>query len=378
MLKRILILSALLTAPMAWAQNSSVCTTAKTITLQGQRFIPVFAITLTSNDTCNLTFQLPTDPNLAQTVVLKFIQSSISPYSGTISGGVWPSGNAVIPQSAGAVAFAKCEVDTSGAYCYPLGFSGGNLTAPQVTVLASGSGTYTTPTGTIFLVVDAVGGGGGGSGSGFTLTNPAPWSSSTAYLTGQQVTYGGAYYVALSTQSGHEPDTSPSYWSQFTPAGDGSSGGATAFGALTAQGGNAGTYFSNSAGAGGTAAGGDINIAGASGLPEVPVGVAFAPGSGGSGPFGGGANPAVSAAANSGSGGSGALATGAVVGGFQLWATQGGNGGGAGGYLRKFIGAPNSTYAYSVAAGGAGGSAGTNGSAGQAGASGILIVEAYQ
>ena len=38
------------------------------------------------------------------------------------------------------------------------------FTPPQVTVLSSGSGTYNTPAGALYLVLEMVGGGGGGAG----------------------------------------------------------------------------------------------------------------------------------------------------------------------------------------------------------------------
>lgn len=45
------------------------------------------------------------------------------------------------------------------------------------------------------------------------------WNILTAYTTGQQVNYNGTNYTALSNNTGHEPDTSPTFWQiqQFNP-----------------------------------------------------------------------------------------------------------------------------------------------------------------
>lgn len=151
MKNRLLFLFALLASAPAWGQNASVCTTSQNIALQGQRFEPVFAITLTSGDTCNLNFAPLLDPNLAQTITLKFIQSSTAPYAGSIAGGNWPDGIPSIPQTAGAIVFATCNVDTAGAYCFPSSGGGGG---------GSGVNSFNTRTGAVTLSaadVEAVG-----------------------------------------------------------------------------------------------------------------------------------------------------------------------------------------------------------------------------
>lgn len=199
---------------------------------------------------------------------------------------------------------------------------------PTRTVLTSGSGTYTTPTGANRLSVRMVGGGGGG-GPG-----------------------GGA------------------------GAANGTAGGNTTFGTLTAGGGSFGTQAAG--GAGGTASGGDINIAGGHGAGEslsgttgtVPGGSGAASlfgGSGGGGPQG--ANNGYAGATNTGAGGGG--------GGNGNASTPSGAGGGSGGYCEKIITAPSATYSYAVGAAGSASTGGTNGGAGGAGGSGLIIVDEY-
>lgn len=203
-----------------------------------------------------------------------------------------------------------------------------NLASPQPTVLTTGTGTYNTPVNTKYLIVEVQGGGGGGSGSG-------------------------------------------------TGAGSGTAGNGSTFGSafLTANGGTGGTANSNAAITGGTATGGDVNITGGGAAGGV-LGIANTRGSdGGVSVFGGAANstfgnisPSV-ASANTGAGGAG--------GGIGAVTTFSGSGGSAGGYCRKLVTSPLSSYAYAVGASAAGGGGGTSGVAGTAGASGIIIVTAY-
>lgn len=190
-------------------------------------------------------------------------------------------------------------------------------TIPTKTVYTSGSGTYTTPTGVLFLKVRMVGSGQGGSGNG---TSPG-----TAGL-GTNTTFGSAF---LTCNSG------------------GNNGGAT---------------------------GGDVNIAGGIAQAANTVAQYINGGQGGGTPFGtggpGGINSGAGqiAQANTGGGGGGAGATnvtGAAAGGM------------GGGYLEKLITSPSATYAYSVGAGGAGATVGSGGSAGGAGGSGIIIIEEF-
>ena len=194
--------------------------------------------------------------------------------------------------------------------------------APTVTVLSSGSGTYTTPTGARALRVRLVGGGGGGA--------------------------------AANTNSG-------------------TTGGSTTFGGLTGGGGGGGgtSGLGAGGGAGGTASGGDLNIVGGRGGAGNPGSGASQDcgGQGGASPFGGNGGAGASgqagqaAATNSGGGGGGSGQTGSVSGG----------GGGSGGYVEQWIAVPAATYAYAVGTAGGGGAAG--GLAGGSGGSGVIIVE---
>lgn len=198
------------------------------------------------------------------------------------------------------------------------------MSGPQRTVYLTGSGTFTTPTGAKYLEVEEIGGGGGGAGSG----------------------------------------TSP---------GAATDGGASTFGALTANGGAKGTAGFSNGGIGGSATGGDVNLQGGNGGPSTSQ-LNNLGGYGGAGPFGG----AGAAGTVGGAGGNASPNTGAGGGGAgDLGTANTGAGGGAGGYLRKLIAAPSATYSYGVGAGGTGGTAGTSGAAGGNGAPGIIIVTTY-
>lgn len=193
---------------------------------------------------------------------------------------------------------------------------------PTRQVFTSGSGTYTTPSGCIYIRVRLVGGGGGGSGR---------------------------------------------------DANSGATGSNTTFSTFTASGGAGGTQ-GGAGGAGGAAAGGDINIPGGGGagfMVNTSASVAPPGGLGGNSVFGGGGRGVINAtgangATNSGGGGAGAGGTNSV---------SGGAGGGAGGYVESLISTPAGTYSYAVGAGGAGGAAG--GQAGGSGAAGIIIVDEF-
>lgn len=193
------------------------------------------------------------------------------------------------------------------------------------TVLSSGNGTYTAPTGCQAINIRLVGAGGGGSGTGNT-------------------------------------------------PGVGSAGGNTTFGSLNGQGGGGGSTLNDYIGQGGSASGGDINIAGGSGY-LISLGNAsttYYGGPGGQSFFGGAgvtqytALGLAGAAGSGGGGAAGAFTSGDVT----------GAGGGAGGYCEKLISNPTS-YSYNVGAGGAGGTAGVGGNAGGAGGSGSIIIDEY-
>ncbi len=188
-----------------------------------------------------------------------------------------------------------------------------NSITPTRTVLTSGSGTYTPPSGCRRLFVRMVGGGGGGNSSGQSGD-------------GVQTTFGSSFLVC----AGGVGSASP-----FIPAG---------------------SY------------GGDINIAGAMGqrgclYTSSDYEVA---GAGGSSPFGGAGaqssnSPSPSnASPNSGSGGGS---------GYGI-----STGGAAGAYLEKTIYSPATSYPYSV---GAGGTGGTGSPAGGNGGSGVIIIDEY-
>lgn len=196
---------------------------------------------------------------------------------------------------------------------------------PTVQTFTSGSGTYTTPANVKHIIVELVGGGGGGAGSG-------------------------------------------------SGAGNGSAGSATTFGSafLTGGAGGAGSASNAAAVSGGTGTGGDINIQGGSSIGANGATSITAPTGGisyfgGAGPGGGPSVAGQLAAANTGSGGGAGGGTSPNTGGA----------GSAGGYVRKLIGAPSATYAYSVGAGGGAGTAGTGGTAGGAGAAGIITVTEF-
>lgn len=185
------------------------------------------------------------------------------------------------------------------------------------------NGTYTTPTGALWLEVELVGGGGGGAGSGTTPGNGGP---------GGATTWGAGPIL--------------------------SSG--TSIGATGATG-----------GAGGTPSGGFVNRTGAaggngSGLSSTAGGVGGASpyaGAGAGGAPGGGSG--ANAATNSGSGGGGGGVNSTI---------NGGGGGGSGGFLKAIINTPAATYSYAVGAGGTAGTLGTGGAPGGAGGSGYIQV----
>jgi hypothetical protein len=209
--------------------------------------------------------------------------------------------------------------------------------APTIQKFTSSSGTYTTPSGCVWIRVIMLGGGGGGAGSG-----------------------------------------------TVSSMGVGGAGGNTTFGTtLLSAGGGLGAVQNaqGSGGAGGTASlgSGPIGLAiagsiGGGGSIQSSSGDAICGGNGG-GTFLGTASVSANSTplaspANTGIGGSGGGTN-------QVASSFAGGGGGSGGYVNAIISSPSSTYAYAVGAGGTAGTAGTSGSAGQAGSSGIIIVEEY-
>ena len=206
--------------------------------------------------------------------------------------------------------------------------------APQTTVYTSGSGTYATPAGALYLEVEMVGAGSGGGGAG----------------AGSSV---------------------------------GTAGGATTFGGMTANGGNATpAYNSTTHPAAATALGGNLNISGALGgnsavINTSSVGAGQVPSGADCPPFGTGGvygywnNSGVGQAATGfGAGGGGASSNGN----FNITSGWGGN---AGAYSYANLTTPSATYSYGVGAAGSGGSAGTNGNTGGAGAPGLIKIVAH-
>lgn len=224
------------------------------------------------------------------------------------------------------------------------------LQGPTIQSFTSGSGTYTTPAGVLYLIVEIVGGGGGGGCSGTT--------SGTAATNGADSTFSVHSGAAILT---------------------------AAKGLLGARGAEGGAGGSATVAAGATkivavggAAGGTANT----GQGAVSSATPYVPGSyGGSSYFGGagrcggssGTGAGGDAAANTGSGGGGGYLSAAVN------SVVSGAGGGSGAYIRALVTTPSASYDYVVGAGGSGQLSGSNGSAGGAGGSGYLVVtEFYQ
>jgi hypothetical protein len=195
------------------------------------------------------------------------------------------------------------------------------------TVLTSGSGTYTVPTGAkaILVTLKGAGGGSGGSGSG----------GGTSGGTGGNTTFDGTN--------------------------------------ITAPGGSASAALARDGGAGGAAGvGGDFSVAGQDGRNANQTIVNGNAGDGGGAGGGRSGSPGqannTAGKVNSGGGGGGAASTSGV-------AAVGG--GGEGAYTEKLIVSPSASYAYAVGAAGTAGTAGTSGFAGIAGGSGLIIVEEF-
>jgi hypothetical protein len=204
---------------------------------------------------------------------------------------------------------------------------------------ASGSGTYTVPSGASYIRVRMVGGGGGGAGSGSSAGSAAVSGGTTSFGPSLLVAGGGAAAPSISATA------------------NGGAGGTASIGS-----GASGISFSGQPGGSGIYAslGNDDNFPGGSG-GATPFGGA------GSGQFSAAAGP--SAAANTGSGGGG--------GGDNIvsYATSGG-GGGAGGFVDAIVSVtPGQTFAYQVGGGGAGGGAGGSGFVGGSGAGGQIVIE---
>lgn len=205
---------------------------------------------------------------------------------------------------------------------------------------AANNGTYTTPTGALYLHIKMAGGGAGGGGSGSSGAGAGGTGGNTCWNT---------------------------------------SGTACSSPVLAANGGTGGTgstLTGNAGGVGGTASGCDLNITGKTGGPSTNVtatGGALG-GYGGSNPFyGGGGSATFTATSGSGIANTGAGGAGAV----NASGSAGGSGGGSGAACEKWIGSPAGSYTYAIGAQGSAGAAGTGGNTGGTGALGRITIEAF-
>jgi len=249
------------------------------------------------------------------------------------------SGLVMTPDTSGEIKLQSAGTDIATVTSSGITMASGKSVSgnpPQFTKLTSGTGTYTTPTGATYLVIEMVGAGGGGGGS-----NSAGASSA------------------------------------------GGTGGTTTFGSslLTCVGGAGGAYSGTNAGGTATVASpaDGIGITGSAGAsPSIGYNSSISyvtGGMGGCSPFGGaGQNQwattsGQNGATNSGSGGGG--------GGGNVVGVVPGGGGASGGYIKAIITSPSSSYSYAIGSGGTAGTAGTDGYAGGTGGSGLIIVTAY-
>jgi hypothetical protein len=222
------------------------------------------------------------------------------------------------------------------------GVTSGAKSAPTQQIFLSGSGTYTTPVGVLYIEVEMIGGGGGGGGGGAD-SNPG-----TGGGTGGTTTFGTSLLTATGGGGG----------------GPGSIGQGGGFGGSASITGGTGIVLSG--GTGGVTGG----MSAASGY--------FGGGGGASSPFGGagaggqpGSTTGYSAVANTGSGAGGG-------GSADVVANYGGGcGGGAGGYIKVIITTPAPSYGYAVGVSGTGGAGGAS-NGGTGGSGYICVTEYYQ
>lgn len=217
-----------------------------------------------------------------------------------------------------------------------------NLISPTVQAFLSGSGTYTTPAGVLYLKITMVGGGGGGGASYSNATG----SAANNGLAGGNTTFGTSLLVA----NGGTATTNDG----FTPGLGGTASLGSAIGIVLQ-------------GASGVSAGNATSPPNFQGY--LPGGEGASTPLGGAGSAGQGAAVGGSAIPNTGSGGGGGGMTGAGT-----TAEHVGAGGSAGGYVCAIINSPATSYSYAVGLSGAGGTGGENGGAG---GSGSIVVEEY-
>jgi glycine rich protein len=197
------------------------------------------------------------------------------------------------------------------------------LKVPTVQRFTSGSGTYTTPAGVLYIEVEMVGGGGGGEGSNGAATAGGGAGGYLKFLIPSLLSV-YSYSIGVGGSGGAANAANP-----------GSNGSSTTFGSNIAGGGAGGdgsipavvnTFITGTEMINMQGNGGGGNIVGGGSPPPYIIG-----GYGGTGPFGGGtytgdgtASNANNAPANSGSGGAGGTGSGSPGGGSG---GSGGNGG---------------------------------------------------
>lgn len=299
-------------------------------------------------------------PNIAATM----FGTQIVPFSGISSTNTFtlPNVNIQMPVSLGSVTTflsmtSTGQISPSAALTGIVGQYLGTASGPTlqwtsfkpatVQSFTSGSGTYMTPAGCLYIKVKMVGGGGGGSGSG--SGTPTGQTAGTNSTFGANLIAGGGSHGTWGLQSG---------------GGAGGNGGTA-----TISGGLIGVAASGGDGSGATWQNNSTNqsiIGGAGGASALG-------GNGGAGGFfniGATGTAGTSGKTNTGGGGGGG-------GGQTGLNIAGGTGGGAGGYVECIISSPATSYSYAVGSGGTNGSAGTSGSDGGAGGSGVIVVEEY-
>lgn len=245
--------------------------------------------------------------------------------------------NFALPSS-GSLAFRikAVNADEPKLYFDELYLGAARITGPTIQRFLTGSGTYTTPPGAIYIRVKVAGGGGAGVGGGSGGNVGSDGSS------GSQSSFGSFLLQANGGRAGS--------------SGVGGAGGTNSVGSVT-------TVFENVPGG-----------SGGGGIAGLATGHAPGGAMGGSNPLGGGGGggngsiDGYAGATNTGGGGGG---------GAGASASYNGAGGGAGGYIDALIASPSATYSYVVGAGGTGGVKNGTGTNGGAGAAGRIVVEEY-
>lgn len=282
---------------------------------------------------------------LFNTTTGKLIKESTITQHNMLTSGANGTVSSVAPGSAGNVAVSDGTDWTSAS----LQGNATALKAPTVQVFASGSGTYTKPTGPapLYLIVEIVGGGAGGGGSGTTAGTAATDGADSTF----SVHSGAAILTAGKGVKGAR----------------GSDGGAGGTATVAA---GATKIIAVTGGSGGGAA--SQNSGSSTQTPSLTGGQggsSFFGGAGGGGSSGGSATGGA-AGTNTGSGGGGGSTNAAAT-------NQAGSGGGSGAYIKALVTTPSSSYDYAVGAKGTAGTAGTSGNAGGDGGSGYLVVTEY-